>query len=268
MDARAPFFREQGKGTGVVCLHSNASTSSQWRLLMDKLSDRFRVIAVDGYGAGKSPPWPSDRPVRLEDEVSLLGAALESAGERFHLVGHSYGGAVALKTALMFPQRVRSVVVYEPTLFHLVVQGDPLDSPAEGIWRAASDAADAVDLGHSTAGARRFIDFWMGCCAWDSMPPARQTVVAYAVRNVRGWRDALFQESVPRSALARLDVPVLCLAGERSPESSLSVARMLLETLPRVTVVPQPGLGHMGPITHPERVNPQIAEFLNGHQSG
>ena len=54
----APFFREAGSGPGVVCVHSNASSSGQWRGLMDLLAARFHVLAADTYGAGKSPPWP------------------------------------------------------------------------------------------------------------------------------------------------------------------------------------------------------------------
>jgi hypothetical protein len=67
-----PFFREAGSGPGVVCIHSNASTSGQWRGLMDRLAPRFRVFAPDSYDAGKSPQWPSDRVIRLRDEVGLI----------------------------------------------------------------------------------------------------------------------------------------------------------------------------------------------------
>jgi pimeloyl-ACP methyl ester carboxylesterase len=195
-----PFFREQGSGTTVVCLHSNASSSSQWRLLCELLSSRFHVIAVDGYGSGKSPPWPSGFALRLEDEARLVGAVLPPAPEQFHLVGHSYGAAVAMKLALMQPERVRSIVIYEPTLFHLVIGSEPLRSPAEGIWRAASDAADAVDAGNERTGAERFIDFWMGPGSWAAMPESRQAAVAVATRNVRGWRDALGAETAPLAA--------------------------------------------------------------------
>jgi pimeloyl-ACP methyl ester carboxylesterase len=260
-----PFYREQGSGTGVVCLHSNAATSAQWRALSDLLADRYRVIAVDSYGAGKSPAWPTDFPVHLEHEVKLVEAVFERAGDAFHLVGHSYGAAVAMKLATMHPQRVRSIVIYEPTLFYLVANGDVLTSPAEGIWRAATDAADAIDRGDSFAAAERFIDFWMGEGAWASMPPARQTVVAGSMQNVRGWRDALMAPSAPLAAFAALDVPVLLICGDQSPESSLAVARLLAKSLKRVTLAPQPGLGHMGPITNPERINPEIARFLDAH---
>jgi pimeloyl-ACP methyl ester carboxylesterase len=61
-----PYCREAEAGPGVVCAHSNASTSGQWRGLMDLLAPKFRVLAPDSYGSGKSPElavrqghWPS-----------------------------------------------------------------------------------------------------------------------------------------------------------------------------------------------------------------
>ena len=86
---QTPFYREAGTGEGVVCLHSNASASAQWRPLMERLSPRFRVLAPDSYGAGKSPAWPTDRIVMLRDEVAFLEPIFERAGSPFCLVGHS-----------------------------------------------------------------------------------------------------------------------------------------------------------------------------------
>jgi pimeloyl-ACP methyl ester carboxylesterase len=100
-----PFFKEAGNGPTVLCLHSNASHSGQWRGLMDQLSDRFRVVAVDSWGSGRTAEWPSDRVIRLADEVELLQPLLDSASGPLHLVGHSYGAAVALKAALLHPGR-------------------------------------------------------------------------------------------------------------------------------------------------------------------
>src|SRR5262245_16933919 len=84
-------FREKGAGPGVVCLHASASSSGQWRPLMDRLAGRFRTLAADLYGSGQSPAWPAERPMWLADEVALLAPVLAAAGPRFHLVGHSYG---------------------------------------------------------------------------------------------------------------------------------------------------------------------------------
>jgi pimeloyl-ACP methyl ester carboxylesterase len=100
MTTPAPFIREAGAGPGVLCLQANASSSSQWRGLTDRLAPRFHVLAADGYGAGKSPPWPADRVLSLQDEVALLDPAFTAAGDGVLLVGHSYGAALALKAAL------------------------------------------------------------------------------------------------------------------------------------------------------------------------
>ena len=51
-----PFYREARSGPGVVCVHSNASNSNQWRALMEILAPQFHVLAADSYGAGKAPP--------------------------------------------------------------------------------------------------------------------------------------------------------------------------------------------------------------------
>ena len=50
-----PFVRESGAGLDVICLHSNASSSSQWRGLIERLSPYYHVLAPDSYGSGKSP---------------------------------------------------------------------------------------------------------------------------------------------------------------------------------------------------------------------
>ncbi len=257
-----PYFREAGSGPGVVCLHANASTSSQWRGLMDSLAPRFRVLAADGYGAGKSPAWPADRPIRLGDEVDLLGPVFARAGDPFALVGHSYGAAVALIAALRRPDRIRALAVYEPTLFAVVDAESPPPNDADGIRDAVARAAAALEARDPDGAARCFIDFWMGTGAWDQMPEQRKAPIAASIANIRGWAGALLGEPTPLQAFSDLSVPVLYLVGKESPASSRAVARLLTGVLPRVEVVEFAGLGHMGPVTHPEIVNEVICRFL------
>ena len=57
MSAATPFFREVGEGDAVVCIHASASSSGQWRPLMEQLSERYRLIAPDLLGYGRSPAW-------------------------------------------------------------------------------------------------------------------------------------------------------------------------------------------------------------------
>ncbi|MCB1897109.1 MAG: alpha/beta hydrolase [Rhodocyclaceae bacterium] len=262
MTATAPFCREAGSGPGVVCLHSNASSSGQWRSLVDELADRYRVLAPDSYGAGKSPEWPSRRQISLGDEAALIEPVLARAGSPLALIGHSYGGAVALIAALARPQRVRALVLYEPTLFALVDVETPPPNGADGIRNTVEIAAQALDRDDRVAAARCFIDFWMAPGSFDAMPDGRRAPIADSVVNIRRWAHALLTEPTPLAAFAALDMPVLYLLGARSPEPAHAVARVLIPALPRVEVVELPEVGHMAPITHPGVVNGEIARFL------
>lgn len=256
------FFREAGHGPAVVCIHSSASSSAQWRPLMDRLAGRYRTLAVDLYGSGKSPRWPAVRPLSLADEVALLDPVFAAAGERFHLVGHSYGGAVALEAARADPGRVESLVLFEPVLFSVLVAEDPTQAAAREIVAVRDDTVAALARGDGRASGARFVDYWMGAGAWAAMPEPRREALAGAMDAVKAEWDAAFKDPTPLSAYGALDVPVFYVTGSESPASSRAVARLLTKTLPRVTVVEIEGVGHMGPVTHPDRVNALIERYL------
>jgi len=266
MQPPVAFFREAGSGPSVICLHANASSSGQWRALMENLAPRFRVLAADSYGAGRSPAWPTDRPLSLSDEVALLDPLFARVREPVSLVAHSYGAAVALIAALERPDRVHSLALYEPTLFALLDQESPQPNDADGIRRALALAAAALDAGDTAQAARCFVDFWAGPGTWDRTPEERQGSIAASVTNIRGWADALFREPTPLRAFSWLGVPVLYMVGKHSPAPARGVARVLTPALPRVQVVEFEGMGHMGPVTHPELVNGVIARFLERHR--
>jgi len=257
-----PFFREAGTGPGVVCLHSNASSSAQWRALMDLLAPKFRVFAVDSYGSGKSPDWHSDRVITLGDEAAFIEPVLAKAGAPLALVGHSYGAAVALIAALTHPGRVRALAVYEPTLFSLIDAERPAPNDADGIRNTVARTVAALEAGSQDAAAGHFIDYWMGTGAWQQTPEARKPSIAASMANARRWAHALMTEPALLAAFRKLDIPVLYMTGKRSTASAHGVARLLTAALPRVEVVEFEKLGHMGPVTHPEPVNEAIRAFL------
>lgn len=266
MQPTAPYFREAGAGTSVVCIHSSASSSSQWRPLMERLADRFRVIAVDLYGSGKTPVWPQDRPMFLDDEVSLLSPVFRGAGDRFHLIGHSFGGAVALKAALEYRDRLVSLVLYEPVLFSVLIADAPQSAPALEILGVRDDTMRLVDEGELDAAALRFVDYWLGEGSWAATPQTRRPVLAAAMRAVKPEWHAAFSEPTLLNAFAAIDVPTLFLTGTKSKASARAVARLLTAVLPRVRVEEIEGVGHMAPVTHPDRVNPLIERFLEAAQ--
>lgn len=262
MQEIAPYFREAGAGPSVVCIHSSASSSGQWRTLMERLRDRFRVIAVDLYGEGKSPAWPKDKPMYLDDELELLDPVFQSAGKHFHLIGHSFGGAVALKAALQYPDRLTSLIIFEPVLFSVLIADAPQSPAAREIIAVRDDTIQLVDEGNLNASAERFVDYWMGDGVWATIPEPQQPAIAKAMQAVKHEWHAAFKEPTAINAFAGINLPTLLLTGTESKSPARAIVRLLMSVLPRMQVEEIEGVGHMAPVTHPERVTPPIERFL------
>ena len=147
-------------------------------------------------------------------------------------------------------------------MFSLLDQERAPPNAADGIRGAVAGAAAALQAGNLDSAAECFIDFWMGKGAWAGTSESRKGPIVNSVRDVRGWAAALFDEPTPFAAFTDLDIPVLYMMGTDSPSSSRDVGRLLTKVLPRVEVLEFTGMGHMGPITHPQVVNQAIARFL------
>lgn len=225
---------------------------------MEQLAGRYRVIAPDLYGCGKSPPWPGERPMWIDDQIELLAPVFERAGERFHLIGHSYGGAIALKAALGLRPRLVSLVLYEPVLFAVLLRAAPQSEPG----REIAAVRDDVLAGAPSAAAERFIDYWMGKGTWAATPDARRAMLVDAVQAQRPEWHSAFNDPTPLEAFAALDLPVLLMTGAESTAAARAVARLVGGVLPRVQVDEMEGLGHMAPMTQPGEVNARIERFL------
>ncbi|WP_162247147.1 alpha/beta fold hydrolase [Rhizobacter sp. Root404] len=260
-----PFVRESGNGPTVVCLHASASSSAQWRALTERLSGRFRVLAVDLHGCGRTPGWPGPLPLQLDDETTMLDPVWDRAGARFHLMGHSYGGAVAMHAAIRHVDRVASLLVYEPVMFGLLNKLEPDSMAASEINGVRADTSRFVASGHLDAAAARFGAYWLGDEAWAALTPERQAAMACAMPNVMPQWQAAFAEPPTRIEFGALSMPIQLLGGVCSTAAARAVSRLLADMLPHVFREELPGCGHMAPVTSPERVNPAIERFLATH---
>jgi len=244
----------------VVLLHSSMSSRSQWAALMSAHERDYRFLALDLLGYGKAP-FP-DAAMRasfsLAHEVEAVQAALAAQlapDEPFHLVGHSYGGATALRLARTAPGRIRSLAVFEPVAFHLLEESDAGRAEVGAVIAAIEAAATPEEA------TRRFIDYWNGPGAFDALPaPVRERFTGQ-VAKVRLDFIALLGEPATLADMAAIGVPALVLTGRAGPASTRAVAGRLASALPHASSAQTPG-GHMAPITHAADVNRALAAFL------
>ncbi len=246
----------------VVLLHSSGSSSRQWERLAETLAPRFRVRVIDFHGHGGQAAWSGDAPMTLADEAALAAPLLEDAGGA-HIVGHSYGAAVALKLATMYPDLVRSVAAYEPVLFRWLIDDSAGRRSLQNIVTVADAMRNEVAAGQNESAAQRFIDFWSGPGSWASLPSGKQASIATRIPAVLQQFDVLFCEPLQREELALLSMPMLSISGARTVPITHRVAQLLRSTLRHAKHEVLPEMGHMGPITHAAEVNRRLAEFLH-----
>jgi pimeloyl-ACP methyl ester carboxylesterase len=240
----------------VLLLHSSASSARQWDALAALLAPHFVVHAIDLHGHGAQPAWVGAAPLTLADEAALALPLMRGA-QRVHLVGHSYGGVVALKLAALLPQVVKSVVVYEPVAFRLLFEDAASRAEAADVLALVIDLRIHLAHGDPVAAAQRFIAYWAGAAAWSTMPAARRDAVAARMPSVLRHFDAVFAERPVRPLGA-----TLCLSGADTVASTRRVGQLLRRALPQAAHERLPGMGHMGPLTHAQAVNRRIADFL------
>jgi pimeloyl-ACP methyl ester carboxylesterase len=246
----------------VVLLHSSGASSRQWDRLAEALAPHARVHAVDLHGHGRQRAWPGERPMTLADEAALVRPLIERERGGVHLVGHSYGGALALNLALTSPRRVRSLAVYEPVLFRLLIDHEPTAPASCEVFELAERVRCCVRDGRFPAAAALFTDYWSGPGAWSRLAPDRQVQFAARMPLVVAHFEALFAEPLPGARLARLTMPTLCLTGETSTGAARRMAALLQGLLPAACHQTLAGMGHMGPLTHADEVNRRLLAFL------
>jgi pimeloyl-ACP methyl ester carboxylesterase len=258
-----PSYREVGTGFPVICLHASAGGPGQWRPLMARLAGRYRVLAPARIGYGGNPPWVGDRSARLADEVAALAPLLDAIGPSCALVGHSAGGSVALKAALAHPDLVRALVIYEPALFAPLVRHRPDDPATAEIVALGAATSRAVLAGDLDSAAEHFLDYWCGPRTWATTPVKRLGAILAGLRPLPAEWECSFGELTTLTEWAGLSMPTLYLTGVTSPAPARALATLLASAIPRVELVEFAGVGHMGPVTHPDRVNAVIESFLN-----
>jgi pimeloyl-ACP methyl ester carboxylesterase len=251
-----------GQGQPVILIHSSVSGNRQWRGLVEVLKDRYRVLAVNLFGYGDTTAWPGTAPQSLYAQARLVLALCEEAAGPVHLVGHSFGGSVALKAALLLGPRVGSLVLLEPNPFYLLKQCGRTQAYLES--RSLRDHVKCFgSLGDWPAVAERFADYWLGDGSWSAMPERRRaSFVESLAPNVYEW-DAVMDEETTVEEWKALTVRTLVVSDAGTRRPIREIVDIFRTACPHWSFRSIPEGGHMAALTRPELINPIVREFLD-----
>ena len=263
------FYQLTGAGAPVLLLHSSACRGGFWRGLIERLGDGFACYTPDLAGYGRSRCESMSRIATLRDEADFIAPLLWHDTRRFHLVGHSFGGAVALAAALAWPDRVGSLALYEPTVFSLLRDGGSADGELhQAIARVPAAMRRLLDAGSGDGAMGAFVDFWSGKPVWERKPAVeRAEFGGLAGKVIEDFR-MLFEACWDAHDLARMHWPVLILRGDKSPSAAARVAEVLAARIGHARLETIPGVGHMAPVTNPEPIAAAIADHIRGAGPG
>lgn len=258
---------EAGSGEPVVLLHGSASSSRFWRSLIEVLYDRYRVIAPDLVGYGATAPWSCSRKIAMADHDALLADLLDDVRVPVHLVGHGFGGALALRFAREHPDRVRSLSLVEPIALQALDDGHPHHRRLLAEVRSLARALRAsLARGIPARAAESFVDFWSGEGAWQRLNADLREDLVRGARSIIADFDAIADEPPGLEGLGDLAVPTFVLAGARSRKATIRIAHLLAKAMPRAFCWSVEGAGHLLPLTHASEVNRLVAAQIDRHR--
>lgn len=250
-------------GSGVrraLFIHCSMGRAASWTGVQEALLDKLAMTSFDRPGHGQSAPWRGDGGAAgLHDITTQIAGSL--IDRRADVIGHSFGGTVALRLAMQRPERVRSLVLIEPVLL-AAARG----SARLAEFRVAMDEiAASLAAGDRPAAAAQFNDLVNPDAPWSGLSGRARDMLAAQIHLVVEESAVVTDDAAGLLAPGRLEAvtqPVLLIEGSLSPPLLHEVNAALAARLPQARRVVVAGAGHMAPITHPDSVAAEIAAFL------
>jgi len=253
-------FVEQGNGPTIVLVPGSFATPAAWRGIRKRLPDGYRTVATSLRGYGTTAETRSLDDHDMAHEIGIVTEIADRVGGPFHLVGHSFGGTVALAAVLSGSVEVRSVATFEANPLALM-----LDSGSAGVFEATREMSDAFEAAHARGeadAAARIIDFWGNPGSFAAMPEIVQGYcrsTTYA--NVLDWRTA-FRFQARTADYAAIEVPVLLVRGSLANEAMVAITDTLARSLPNARPAVVDGADHFLITTHADECARLLAGFL------
>lgn len=252
------FVAESGEGVSadgagcaeptVVFVHGSLDRHTSFARLGSRVGDLTHVVAYDRRGYARSRH--ADPPPRgVADHVDDLAAVVDAVAGSCPVVvlGHSYGGVVALAFAAARPELVRALVVFEPPLAWL----EWWDAPPTGNGGVPSARRHVVlDAPSPAAAAEAFLRRVIGDRRYERLPAATRAEIALDGPALVAELSALRRDPPPFDP-ATIRAPVVVGAGSKSPERNRRAARLLAALLPAGELAVVDGAGHGAHLTHP-----------------
>lgn len=237
-DGTSVAFERTGSGPPLVLVHGAGLDHRFWELgdVRSALAEHYTVYAIDRRGRGESGDADA---YELEREVEDVAAVVESTDEPVTLLGHSYGGLIALEAADRI-DTLHGLVLYEPTV--TPEEGAPVVEQQLGaIQPLIADGQKEQALITFLTLPERYIEELRSSQRWQTLVDAADTLPRELEQIIEYEFDA--------DRFTAMTTPTLLLSGVESPQPLIDATETVDETLPDSRIVRIDGVGHFGLIS-------------------
>jgi len=246
------YYEAVGRGEPLILVHGSWGDHDGWAGVVPLLSESFQVVTFDRRGHSQSQAAAGPGSVR--DDVADLGSLIEALGlAPAHVVGNSFGGAIALRLAGQQPDLFRSLMVHEPPLLALLKEQPAFQRMQADYEQRFQAVADLLRSGDVDGGAQCFLDtIAFGPGTWATMPPSDQ---AHFTRNASTFLDEIDDPealTLDLDSLGNFVKPTLVTTGTTSPPFFRPIAELVAQALPHGTLHTFDGAGHIPHFSHPQ----------------
>lgn len=250
----------QGEGPAIVLVHGALSDARSWAPQLEAFSAAgFQALALRLEGF-----WPDPfEPARFSAlrHAEAIAAFVEQQSRPVHLLGHSRGGRLALAVAARRSQAIASLVLVEaggpraPAFF-----GSAEEAPHAG---PKDDALALLAAGEVDRALQAYLDAGQGEGAWERSPAGFKALARANVATLYGMAMDV-SEPLSRDVAAQVKCPALLVEGTSSPPVFRKINDVLEATLPDTRRIRLPGADHFLALTHAERFNVAVLDFVIG----
>jgi pimeloyl-ACP methyl ester carboxylesterase len=267
---------EKGSGQPVVLVHGSLSDYRAWEAQFAALSGDFRALAYSRRCAypNKRRDYENSTVENNADDLARLLSAKDASPA--HLIGHSYGGFIALYCAFKNPALVRSLVLVEPHVptllvsdpqnrleaFGLLLRRPSLVLAAQRGMNALKSVVKAVDEGLDEGAVELFFTAFEGKReAYINLPSRIKSML---VANAGTIKEVMTKTPpfTPKEART-IRAPTLVISGENTTKVLAAVAKELSRNIRKVRVAKVSNSAHFPHFENPEGTNSEIGRFLS-----
>src|SRR6476620_2241440 len=198
-------YLDSGNGPDVIIGHCSPASTKEWLQCINDLGPDWRVLAPDFICYGQSGAWPEGKVFTGQADLAVLHALANKAERPIHLVGHSYGAALALEAARGLGSKVQSLTLVEPVAFNLLrVERRPEWAEIEQL---GVDVLTAVSNGNDRDATAAFMRYWLGRLRWWLSPEKFKAAITATIHKVALEFMILIEAGARLSDYASLTAP-------------------------------------------------------------